>query len=69
MAKKKKSVDFTDKEIYFELDQERYRLIRFYPANMTVDVTRYVEGKKDGQTNLPFAHLPKTIKQLIKPKR
>ena len=68
MAKKKKSVDFADKEIYFELEQERYRVMRFYPSNMTVDVTRYVDGKKSGQTNLPFAHLPKAIKQRIKPK-
>jgi len=68
MAKKKKSIDFSDKEIYFKLQQEQYKVIRFYPSNMTVDVTRYIEGKKNGQTNLPFAHLPKSIKQLIKPK-
>ncbi len=68
MAKKKKSIDFSDKEIYFELEQERYKLIRFHPANMTVDATRYIDGKKSGQLNLPFAHLPKSIKQLIKPK-
>ena len=68
MAKKKKSIDFADKEIYFELEQERYRVMRFYPSNMTVDVTRYVEGKKSGQTNLAFAHLPKAVKQIIKPK-
>ena len=68
MAKKKKSVDFTDRELFFELQEERYKIIRFYPSNMTVDVTRYVDGKKNGQTNLPFAHLPKAVKQLIKPK-
>ena len=68
MAKKKKSIDLADKEIYFELEQERYRVMRFHPSNMTVDATRYVDGKKSGQRNFPFAHLPKAVKQLIKPK-
>ena len=68
MAKKKKSIGFAQQEIFFELEQERYKVIRFHPANMTVDVTRYIEGKKCGQVNLPFAHLPKAIKQRIKPK-
>ena len=68
MAKKKKSIDFAQQEIFFELEQERYKVMRFYPSNMTVDVTRYVDGKKSGQTNLAFAHLPKAIKQRIKPK-
>ena len=68
MAKKKKSIDFSDKEIYFELEQERYKVIRFHPSNMTVDTIRYIADKKSGQINLPFAHLPKAIKQIIKPK-
>ena len=68
MAKKKKSIDFSDQEIFFELEQERYKVMRFHPSSMTVDATRYVNGKKSGQINLPFAHLPKSIKQIIKPK-
>ncbi len=68
MAKKKKSIDFSDQEIFFEMEQERYKVMRFHPSNMTVDVTRYIDGKKSGQTNVPFAHLPKAVKQIIKPK-
>ena len=68
MAKKKKSIDLAEKEIYFEMEQERYRVMRFHPSSMTVDVTRYVDGKKSGQINLPFAHLPKAVKQIVKPK-
>jgi len=68
MAKKKKSIDLNDREIFFEIEQERYKAVRFYPSNMTVDITRYIDGKKAGQKNIAFAHLPKNIKQIIKPK-
>ena len=68
MAKKKKSIDLAEQEIFFELKQEHYKVMRFHPSNMTVDVTRYIDGKKSGQSNIPFAHLPKAIKQIIKPK-
>ena len=68
MARKKKSIDFSNQEIFFEIEQECYKVMRFHPSNMTVDVTRYVDGKKSGQSNLAFAHLPKAIKQIIKPK-
>ncbi len=68
MAKKKKSVDLSQEELYFEIEQERFKALRFYPSNMTVDVMCFVEGKKSTQRNLPFSHLPKRVKQLIKPK-
>ncbi len=68
MAKKKKSVDLQEKEIFFEIEQKRYKAVRFYPSNMTVDVTEYVGERKNGQTNMAFAHLPKAAKQQIKPK-
>jgi len=63
MAKKKKSIDLTPKEIFFTLDDFEVQVVRFYPSNMTVDIK-----KQKGLENFPFAHLPKKIKQLIKPK-
>jgi len=63
MAKKKKSIDLSAKEIFFELEHQQVQVVRFYPSNMSVDIK-----KQKGITNLPFAHLPKTIKQQIKPK-
>ena len=68
MAKKKKSIDFADKELFFKIEKEHYRVIRFHPANMTVDVVRFTKGKKKEQVNMPFAHLPKVLKQRINPK-
>ena len=68
MAKKKKSIDFNDKEIYFTIENDKYKVMRFYPSNMSVDVMRYQDEKKAGMTNIAFAHLPKSIKQIIKPK-
>lgn len=68
MAKKKKSIDLSGRELFFTIEQEEFLATRFYPSNMTVDVACVVDGKKSGIKNLPFAHLPKTIKQQIKPK-
>ncbi|SFV52139.1 hypothetical protein MNB_SM-7-1216 [hydrothermal vent metagenome] len=68
MAKKKKSIDLREKKVLFEMENEEFMLERFYPSNMSVDVVKLIDGKRAGVTNLPFAHLPKKIKQYIKPK-
>jgi hypothetical protein len=67
MAKKKKNIDLSNKNLEFTENGVEYRLIRFKPENMTLDVLRYENGVKKDEFNLPFAHLPKTIKKLIKP--
>ncbi|WP_457743536.1 hypothetical protein [Sulfurimonas sp.] len=67
MAKKKKNIDLSNKNLEFTENGVEYRLIRFKPENMTLDVLRYENGVKKDELNLPFAHLPKTIKKLIKP--
>ncbi len=68
MAKKKKSIDLSAREIFFSIEEQEYKALRFYPSNMTVDIACFVGGKKHAQTNMAFAHLPKKIKQIIKPK-
>ena len=68
MAKKKKSIDLSACELFFELDNETYKAVRFYPSNMTVDAVKVVDGKKSKERNFAFAHLPKKTKQQIKPK-
>jgi len=68
MAKKKKSIDLKEREIFFTIEKLKYQALRFYPFNMTVDVIEFDEEKKV-QKNLPFAHLPKATKQIIKPKK
>lgn len=68
MAKKKKSVELSAKKIEFNIEKVSYKAIRFYPSTMTLDVMVHDEdGAKVGMQNIPFAHVPKEIKKLIKP--
>ncbi|MEN4052663.1 MULTISPECIES: hypothetical protein [Sulfurimonas] len=67
MAKKKKNLELRDKNLEFTENSITYKLIRFKPDNMTLDVFRYENGKKLDEYNIPFAHIPKAIKKLIKP--
>lgn len=65
MAKKKLTIDISDQEILFELDNVEYKAILFKQQSMTVDCIKFEEGTKK-RINLPFAHLPKKIKALLK---
>ena len=68
MAKKKKSVELSDKKINFNIERISYKAIRYYPTAMSLDVIATDEnGVKQGMQNIPFAHLPKEIKKIIKP--
>ncbi|MCD6432791.1 MAG: hypothetical protein J7L21_02010 [Sulfurimonas sp.] len=68
MAKKKKSVELSDKKINFIIEKISYKAIRYYPTAMSLDVMVTDEnGVKLGMQNIPFAHLPKDIKKIIKP--
>ncbi len=67
MAKEKKSIELTDKKISFKLERVSYNVIRFFPTKMTVDVMVFEDGIKEGVKTIPFAHLPKEIKKIIKP--
>ncbi len=68
MAKKKKSVELSDKKIKFTVDKRLFKAIRYYPTAMTLDVMAFDEnGEKLGMQNLAFAHIPKEIKKLVKP--
>ena len=66
MAKIKKSVELTDKKITFDIEKKTYKVIRFFPSQMNLDVMVYEDGVKKGMSNIAFAHLPKAAKQLIK---
>ena len=66
--KKKKSIELSDKKISFNVEKRSYKAIRYYPTAMSLDVMEFDEnGKKVGVTNIPFAHVPKEIKKMIKP--
>ena len=66
MAKNKKSVELSDKKISFEIERVLYKVIRFFPSQMTLDVMVYEDGVKVGMRNVPFAHLTKEAKKQIK---
>jgi hypothetical protein len=67
MAKKKKAVDLRSKNLEFTQNSITYKLLRFKAEDMTLDVIRYEEGRKIDEYNIPFAHLPKSMKKIIKP--
>ena len=68
MAKKKKSVELSDKKISFTVNKRSFKAIRYYPTAMTLDVMEFdINGDKLGLANLAFAHIPKEVKKLIKP--
>jgi len=68
MAKKVKSVELSAKKINFMIEKTSYKAVRFYPSKMTLDVMVTDEnGEKLGMQNIPYAHMPKDIKKLIKP--
>jgi len=66
--KKKKSIELSDKKINFMIQKVSYKAIRYYPTAMSLDVMVTDEdGTKLGMQNIPFAHIPKEIKKIIKP--
>ena len=68
MAKKKKSIELSDKKIAFTIEKVSYKVIRYYPTAMSIDVMVTEEdGEKRGMQNIAFAHVPKEVKKLIKP--
>jgi hypothetical protein len=68
MAKKKKSVELSDKKISFDMEKKSYKVIRFFPTQMSLDVMVFKDGIKQGMKNISFAHIPKEAKKLIKAK-
>ena len=66
--KQKKSVELSSEKIKFNIEKISYKVIRYYPTAMSLDVMVTDEnGEKLGMQNIPFAHVPKDIKKLIKP--
>jgi len=66
MAKKKEIIDFRNKNITYTQDGIEYKVLFLKKANMTVEIS-FIEKEKVQNKTLPFAHLPKAIKSLIKP--
>ncbi|WP_457745941.1 hypothetical protein [Sulfurimonas sp.] len=67
MAKKKKTIELSNEDLEFTDKGTTYKLIRFRVENMTLDVVRYENNTKIDTANIPFAHLPKNLKKILKP--
>ncbi|MDX1294617.1 MAG: hypothetical protein R3302_00015 [Sulfurimonadaceae bacterium] len=69
MAKKRKAiVDLRNKEITFPIDERKAKVITYNPNTMTLVVDLFTNGTKTGSDrDFPFAHLPKSVKRLLKP--
>lgn len=66
MAKKKENIDLRAKNITFLVQNEEYQAVRFYHSEMTLDIISLSDAHQ-GIRNIPFAHIPKEIKKIIKP--
>jgi len=64
MSKNNVQIDLRNLNLVFDMLNIKYKIMKFYPSKMTLDVE--VIDTKD-IINIPFAHLPKKIKKLIKP--
>ncbi len=67
MAKKKKIVDLKPMNISYKENDITYKLTYLKKSNMTVELASYKEDKFIENKEIPFAHLPKSIKLLVKP--
>jgi len=67
MIKKKVNEDLRAKNITFERENIAYKVLKFYASKMTVDVMVLNDPNEKGVKNIPFAHIPKATKKLIKP--
>lgn len=66
MAKKKECIDLSKMELTLTLQRLTYRLLRFCPHTMTVEIESTPKSE-DSLRELPFAHLTKELKKIIKP--
>lgn len=65
MAKKKKSKNLSDEPIVFEYNGKLCKVISFKKSNMTVEIHDLKTPNESFY--IPFAHLTKKAKALLKP--
>ena len=67
MAKKKQVINLSEQNISYKEDERDIRVVALNPNTMEVDVSITVEGEKKRVMKLPFAHLPREIKKVVRP--
>ena len=66
MAKKKPTLDFSDKNITFKIKEQVVKVLSLNLNSMNVEVIE-IEDKKKKVRKMPFAQLPKEIKKVVRP--
>lgn len=66
-SKKPSVQEFSQSAIEYVENGTRFRVIRLHEKAMTVELWLFNDGLKTGSKTIPFAHLPKKIKQQIRP--
>ena len=64
---KKPIIDLKTKNITYQERDKTIKLLSFRKSNMTLDVAIYENGEYIKDDNIVFAHLPKSVKSIIKP--
>jgi len=68
MAKKKKVINLSEQSLTFSEKERHFKLISFNPNTMEVEVSIREETEKTKKImKMPFAHLPKELKKIVKP--
>lgn len=67
MSKQNKTTELSAQNIYYEKEGKKYQVLRFDPQKQIVEVARIIEGKLQKSQTIAFAHIPRKIKQKIKP--
>ena len=66
MAKKKKTIDFSTKNISFREKEREIKVLSLNLNSMDVEIVVFENEKKKVQ-KIPFAQLPKEIKKVLRP--
>lgn len=64
---KKPLIDLRPFNISYEDKSQTIKLLTFRKSNMTLDISIFENGEHIKDSNIVFAHLPKSIKAKIKP--
>ena len=66
MAKRKEKIDLRAKNLHFTLQNIEYKLLHFCPQKMLIEL-QAISQRDDAISEIPFAHLSKELKKIIKP--
>jgi len=66
MARKKQTLDFSNQNISFRDKEQTLKVLSLNLNSMDVEVI-VTEDQKKKVRKMPFAHLPKEIKKLLRP--